>query len=89
MSLTSGTISVDMQEAAQATETIQSRASEGRAGVHSIQSSIERFDHRSTQGGFDSVQQVTGQTEQIASSILQTIESIAEQTNLLGFERCD
>ena len=82
MSLTSGTISVDMQEAAQATETIQSRASEGRAGVHSIQSSIETLT-REVRGGFDSVQQVTGQTEQIAS-ILQTIESIAEQTNLLA-----
>jgi methyl-accepting chemotaxis protein len=82
MSLTSGTISVDMQEAAQATETIQNRASEGRAGVHSIQSSIETLT-REVRGGFDSVQQVTGQTEQIAS-ILQTIESIAEQTNLLA-----
>jgi methyl-accepting chemotaxis protein len=71
-----------MQEAAQATETIQNRASEGRAGVHSIQSSIETLT-REVRGGFDSVQQVTGQTEQIAS-ILQTIESIAEQTNLLA-----
>ncbi|WP_067216875.1 methyl-accepting chemotaxis protein [Marinomonas gallaica] len=82
MSLTSGTISADMQAAAKATETIQSRASEGRAGMHSIQSSIETLSREVT-GGFDSVQQVTNQTEQIAS-ILQTIESIAEQTNLLA-----
>lgn len=82
MSLTSGTISADMQDAAKATETIQSRASEGRAGMHSIQSSIETLSREVT-GGFDSVQQVTNQTEQIAS-ILQTIESIAEQTNLLA-----
>ena len=58
------------------------RASEGRKGVHSIQSSIETLSREVT-GGFDSVQQVTNQTEQIAS-ILQTIESIAEQTNLLA-----
>ncbi|SBS28141.1 Methyl-accepting chemotaxis protein CtpH [Marinomonas aquimarina] len=82
MSLTSNTISSDMQEAAKSTETIQVRASEGRKGVHSIQSSIETLSREVT-GGFDSVQQVTNQTEQIAS-ILQTIESIAEQTNLLA-----
>lgn len=82
MSLTSSTISSDMQEAAKATETMQARANEGRSGVHAIQSSIETLS-KEVQGGYDSVQQVTGHTEQIAS-ILQTIESIAEQTNLLA-----
>lgn len=82
MSLTSGTISADMQSAAKSTETIQTHAAEGRAGVHTIQSSIERLS-REVAGGFDSVQQVTNQTEQIAT-ILETIESIAEQTNLLA-----
>nr|WP_239090308.1 methyl-accepting chemotaxis protein [Marinomonas ostreistagni] len=82
MSLTSNTISSDMQEAAKATETMQTRANEGRVGVHAIQASIKSLSTE-VQGGYDSVEQVTTQTEQIAS-ILQTIESIAEQTNLLA-----
>ena len=82
MSLTSSTISSDMQDAAKETEVIQKRASEGRSGMLAIQGAIDKLNNE-VRGGFDSVQQVTGQTEQIGS-ILQTIESIAEQTNLLA-----
>ncbi len=82
MSLTSGTISSDMQDAAKETEVIQKRAAEGRSGMLAIQGAISNLNNE-VRGGYDSVQQVTGQTEQIGS-ILQTIESIAEQTNLLA-----
>ncbi|WP_181161460.1 methyl-accepting chemotaxis protein [Maribrevibacterium harenarium] len=82
MSLTSNTISEDMVSLAKETEQIQQQGNQGRDRMDNILGSISSLSHE-VEGGFQAVQQVTDQTEQI-SSILQTIESIAEQTNLLA-----
>lgn len=82
MSLTSNTISQDMQSSAEATESIREQSTQGSARMQSILKSIATLSTE-VEGGHKAVQSVTTNTEQI-SSILQTIESIAEQTNLLA-----
>ncbi|MGO2236722.1 hypothetical protein B6N13_08410 [Marinomonas sp. UCMA 3892] len=82
MSLTSNTISQDMQSSAEATENIREQSTQGSARMQTILQSIANLSSE-VDGGYKAVQSVTGHTEQI-STILQTIESIAEQTNLLA-----
>lgn len=82
MSLTSNTISQDMQLSAEATDNIREQSTQGSARMQTILQSIADLSSE-VDGGYKAVQSVTGHTEQI-SSILQTIESIAEQTNLLA-----
>lgn len=82
MSLTSNTISQDMQSSAEATEQIRAQSTQGSERMNTILQSIDKLSSE-VAGGHKAVQSVTGHTEQI-SSILQTIESIAEQTNLLA-----
>ena len=82
MSLTSNTISQDMQSSAQATESIRAQSTQASERMQSILHSIANLSSE-VEGGHKAVQSVTTNTEQI-SSILQTIESIAEQTNLLA-----
>lgn len=82
MSLTSGTISNDMQLAAKETETIQEQSTLGEERMQSILHSINGLSAE-VSGGYDAVKTVTEHTQEI-SGILQTIESIAEQTNLLA-----
>lgn len=82
MSLTSNTISQDMQSSAEATESIRQQSTKGSDRMQTILQSIANLSSE-VEGGHKAVQSVTGHTEEI-SSILQTIESIAEQTNLLA-----
>ena len=82
MSLTSGTISQDMQSAAEDTEAIRAQSTQGSKRMQTILDSISNLSSE-VEGGYKAVQSVTNHTEQI-SSILQTIEAIAEQTNLLA-----
>jgi len=82
MSLTSNTISQDMQSSAEATENIREQSTQGSQRMQTILQSIASLSSE-VEGGHKAVQSVTTNTEQI-SSILQTIESIAEQTNLLA-----
>ncbi|PYF81568.1 methyl-accepting chemotaxis protein [Marinomonas alcarazii] len=82
MSLTSNTISQDMQSSAEATESIRQQSTQGSERMQSILQSIANLSSE-VEGGHKAVQSVTDHTEEI-SSILQTIESIAEQTNLLA-----
>lgn len=82
MSLTSNTISQDMQSSAQATDSIRAQSTKGSERMQTILDSIANLSSE-VEGGHKAVQSVTGHTEEI-SSILQTIESIAEQTNLLA-----
>ncbi|TYL47004.1 methyl-accepting chemotaxis protein [Marinomonas sp. IMCC 4694] len=82
MSLTSNTISQDMQSSAQATDSIREQSTKGSERMQTILQSIAHLSSE-VEGGYKAVQSVTGHTEEI-SSILQTIESIAEQTNLLA-----
>ncbi|MCB5161073.1 methyl-accepting chemotaxis protein [Marinomonas algarum] len=82
MSLTSNTISQDMQSSAQATESIRAESTQGSERMQTILHSIAQLSSE-VEGGYKAVQSVTEHTEEI-STILQTIESIAEQTNLLA-----
>lgn len=82
MSLTSSTISQDMQSAAEDTEAIRTQSTQGSKRMQTILDSISNLSSE-VEGGYQAVQSVTNHTEQI-SSILQTIEAIAEQTNLLA-----
>ena len=82
MSLTSTTISKDMQLSAEATESIREQSTEGSEHMKTILQSIADLSSE-VEGGHKAVQSVTTNTEEI-SSILGTIESIAEQTNLLA-----
>ncbi|MBR7889771.1 methyl-accepting chemotaxis protein [Marinomonas sp. A79] len=82
MSLTSNTISQDMQSSAQATESIREQSTKGSERMQTILHSIAGLSSE-VAGGHKAVQSVTAHTEEI-STILQTIESIAEQTNLLA-----
>lgn len=82
MSLTSSTISQDMQSAAEDTEAIRTQSTQGSKRMQTILDSISNLSSE-VEGGYKAVQSVTNHTEQI-SSILQTIEAIAEQTNLLA-----
>lgn len=82
MSLTSNTVSHDMQLSAESTESIREQSTQGSKHMHTILQSIANLSSE-VEGGHKAVQSVTSNTEQI-SSILGTIESIAEQTNLLA-----
>ncbi|MEO9273475.1 methyl-accepting chemotaxis protein [Marinomonas sp. 5E14-1] len=82
MSLTSATISKDMQISSETTETLYEQSTQGAGNMEAILQSITGLSSE-VENGHEAVQSVAKNTEQI-STILETIESIAEQTNLLA-----
>ncbi|SHO55194.1 methyl-accepting chemotaxis protein [Vibrio quintilis] len=82
MSVTSNSISQDMQTVSTETENMNQLGNQGRQRMSLILSSISELDQE-VDHGFQSVKQMSDQTAQI-DVILQEIESIAEQTNLLA-----